>query len=106
MDHNPTGLAIVFRNDRAKNRQALVDLDIRPIDRISYIRRLTFYDYCQGPQPDTDNPPPGKGPLWVFGTLVKSTMVYIKIQLGDFNGAPICISFHPEERPLRFPFRT
>ncbi|MBD2722579.1 hypothetical protein [Hymenobacter armeniacus] len=100
---------LVFKEDaKNKNRRALVGLNemgIRPSDRRGYIMRLTPFDYCQGPFNDLDNPPPGKGDLWVFGQLIGKTDFYIKVQIGAFSQTPVCVSFHEVEKsPLRRAF--
>lgn len=82
---------IVFRDDRGKNLQTLLDLDIIPATRIKIISELTRSDYHKGPVPDTLN---GGSDLWVFKKTVKGFQVYIKITLGACNNSTICISFH------------
>ena len=99
-------------SDRQKNLQTLAELEISRQDRVGYIFQLTAEDYYGGPYNDTNNPAPGKGQLWEFGTFVKNRKgkkkeVYIKVQLGAYNETPICISFHrPDNRqPLVYPLR-
>jgi hypothetical protein len=36
---------------------------------------------------------------------VKKAEVYIKIRLGKPNGKVICVSFHPAERKMKYPFK-
>ena len=43
--------------------------------------------------------------MWVFGKSVKNTEVYIKISLGRTDHPVICISFHPAEHNLTYPFK-
>lgn len=93
---------IVFRDDRGKNQQTLLELDITPSYRLDVIRKLNVDDYSDGPLPDALN----KGPaMWVFGKLVKQKEVYIKITMGNVNSSTICISFHLSEHPITYKFK-
>jgi len=95
--------SIIFRNDRGKNQQALLDLEITPLQREIVLKMLTIEDYSEGPIPDTLN----KGPeMWVFGKTVKEKEVYIKITLGSQNHPIICISFHIAEYTMNYPLKT
>ncbi len=93
---------IVFRDDRPKNRKALVQLDLTQLQREVIVKSLLPQDYVEGPVIDVLNQ---KGEMWVFGKDVKGQEVYIKITLGYENGQTICISFHIAERPLTYPFK-
>ncbi len=93
---------IVFGDDRGKNAQALVDLEITPSGRLEVIKKITVEDYSEGPIVNTMNK---LGDLWVFGKDVKGQDVYIKISLGLPNGRTICISFHKAEYPMVYPFK-
>ena len=93
---------IQFRNDRKKNREALLLLDISPIQRELIVKNLQVQDYVEGPVIDVLNK---EGEMWVFGKDVKGREVYIKITLGYENGQTICISFHIAEHPLTYPFK-
>ncbi len=90
------------RNDRGKNSQALLDLEISAMQRMKIIEGLSIRDYADGPIIDTLN---AGAPLWVFGQLVKNCLIYIKISIGPPNREVICISFHEAERPMQFPFK-
>jgi hypothetical protein len=63
---------------------------------------LTVNDYCEGPNPDRDRP----GHIWVFGKRIHETEIYIKLKLTLVEGQAIakCLSFHPADYPLCFPF--
>ncbi|OUJ68815.1 hypothetical protein BXP70_27345 [Hymenobacter crusticola] len=107
MRPEPIAYKLVSGDERRKNRTALSELDIAAADRAKYILRLTAYDYYVGPDPDTFNyPPPGEGPIWVFGTIVKGLEVYIKLQIGAYGAPPVCLSFHVAERTMTYPFRS
>ena len=93
---------IRFRNDREKNREALLLLDITPMQRELIVKNLQVQDYVEGPVIDVLNK---AGEMWVFGKDVKGREVYIKITLGYENGQTICISFHIAEHPLTYPFK-
>lgn len=93
---------IVFREDRTKNVEALAALDnVRNI-RTTVIKNLRTEDYVQGPVDDMLNK---LGEMWVFGKDLRGQEFYIKIMLGGENCQTICISFHPAERPLKYPFK-
>lgn len=92
---------IRYRDDRGKNFQALLDLEISPASRTKIIESLISNDYVEGPIPDTLN---AGAPLWVFGKTVKSREVYIKISVGEQNKNVICISFHEAEYEMNYPF--
>jgi len=93
---------IVFRDDRPKNRKALVQLDLTQLQREVIVKSLLPQDYVEGPVIDVLNQ---KGEMWVFGKDVKGQEVYIKITLGYENGQTICRSFHIAKRPLTYPFK-
>lgn len=93
---------ILFRDDRQKNRKALLELDITQMQRELIVKSLLPQDYVEGPVIDVLNK---EGEMWVFGKDVKEREVYIKITLGYENGQTICISFHIAEHPLVYPFK-
>lgn len=93
---------IVFRNDRRKNAQALVELEITQFDQIKILENLKVDDYAQGPIADKLN---HYGEMWVFGKMIKNKEVYIKIAMGAPNSSTICISFHLAEHPLNYPLK-
>ncbi len=95
--------SILFRDDRGKNSQTLLDLEIRPDDRKKIIASLKAEDYCEGPLKDTLN----KGSdMWIFGRQVKDQEIYIKITMGAPGMSVICISFHIAEHKMRYPLKT
>jgi hypothetical protein len=93
---------IRVRDDRGKNTQALLDLELNPAQRIKIIEALSFEDYSEGPNIDTLN---AGAPLWVFGRQVKKCQIYIKISIGPPGRSVICISFHEADRPMLFPLK-
>ena len=94
---------IIFRDDRQKNKEALQQLDITPMQRELIVKSLQIQDYVEGPVIDVLNQ---QGEMWVFGKDVKGREVYIKITLGYQNGQTICISFHIAEHPMQYPFKS
>ena len=92
---------IMYRDDRGKNAQALINLEITPKYRDTVIINLEVEDYSEGPVIDTFY---RCGEMWVFGKDVKGQEVYIKITLGKGSSA-LCISFHIAERPMNYPFK-
>ena len=93
---------IRFRDDRPKNREAMSQLEITPMQREVIVKSLKAEDYVEGPVIDALNK---EGEMWVFGKDVKGREVYIKITLGYENGQTICISFHIAEHPLEYPLK-
>ncbi|MDE5881132.1 MAG: toxin, partial [Muribaculaceae bacterium] len=85
---------ILFRDDRQKNRMALIDLEISRFERLEIVKSIEIQDYSDGPIPDELNL---GTEMWVFGKDVNGVEVYIKITMGGFNGRAICISFHRAE---------
>ncbi|MCW5899517.1 MAG: type II toxin-antitoxin system MqsR family toxin [Flavobacteriales bacterium] len=95
---------VVFRDDRAKNVEALVVLGIVPKARERMLAELSVSDFSEGPMKDSLNSGPD---LWVFGKELKEHEVYIKVTLGMQKQGPVfCISFHPSEHTMTFPFKS
>jgi hypothetical protein len=88
-----------------KNVDGLLQLGSNAAMRDDYLLQLTPEDYCEGPKDDDDSSRGGK--IWIFGMTIGDQEVYIKLKVvGEepFDKA-ICLSFHPAERPLNYPFR-
>ena len=68
------------------------------------ILELSVTDYCEGPVQDRDMP----GDLWVFGKVIGSREVYIKLKLASFGTLKIVriVSFHAAKESLCYPYRT
>ncbi|MBF9223009.1 toxin [Hymenobacter ruricola] len=95
MDTNAGGVSDgILIAPRPENRQALADLDITAQKRWQKIRDLKASDACQLLESDKPQEAAAGRTLWVFGVKVKKVEVYVKIQFGEHNDAPICISFH------------
>ena len=94
---------ILFLDDRGKNQQALLDLEISPAQRKEIIVNLRSEDYIEGPLEEKMR---GILPMWVFGKEVKQKEAYIKISMGLENNYAVCISFHIAEHPLNHPYNN
>lgn len=93
---------VLFRDERGKNAQALVDLELRPIDRKAILEALKIKDYSEGPLEETLY----KGTdMWVFGKTIKKKEVYIKITMGAAGSSVICISFHLAQHKMNYPLK-
>lgn len=93
---------IRFRDDRGKNRNALLDLEITPRMRETVVMSLEWKDYSEGPITDELN---HGAEMWVFGKDYRDTEIYIKITMGKPGSHTICISFHEAERPMSYPLK-
>lgn len=93
---------IIFLDERGKNAQALLELDITPAKRKEIIKSLKAEDYSEGPLEEKMR---GFMPMWVFGKEVNKQEVYIKISMGIASSNTICISFHPAEHPMNYPLK-
>jgi hypothetical protein len=91
----------LFVGDRVKNREALISLGLTVRQRNDEIRTLSVENYCSGPTDDEYN----KGDYWFFGKMINNVEVYIKLKIssGKNDEYAVCMSFHPAERPLRYP---
>lgn len=88
-----------------KNVDGMLQLGINAVMRNDFLIQLTPEDYCEGPKDDDDSSRGGE--VWIFGMTIGDQEVYIKLKVvGEepFDTA-ICLSFHPAERPLNYPFR-
>lgn len=93
---------VLFRDERGKNAQALIELELRPIDRKKTLETLQVNDYSEGPLEEKLY---GGTDMWVFGTIVKKKEVYIKITFGAMGSSVICISFHIAEHKMNYPLK-
>ncbi|HEV2481645.1 MAG TPA: hypothetical protein VGS79_18370 [Puia sp.] len=93
---------IAFR-PRDKNLQALADLDITAARRLECIVNLKVEDYFAGPKRDTYNTT--LPDYYEFGIRVKGVEIYIKITKGLKNKPADCMSFHPAEFSITYPFK-
>ncbi len=93
---------VLFRDDRGKNAQALVDLELRPIERKAILEALQTKDFSEGPLKEKLY---GGADMWVFGKDVKKKEMYIKITMGAMGSSVICISFHLAQHKMNYPLK-
>ncbi|MFZ1749426.1 MAG: hypothetical protein WAU01_04520 [Saprospiraceae bacterium] len=93
---------VLFRDDRGKNAQTLIDLELRPIERKVILETLETKDYSGGPIEERLY---GGADMWVFGKTVKKKEVYIKITMGALGSSVICISFHLAQHNIKYPLK-
>ncbi|RUT69450.1 toxin [Flavobacterium cupreum] len=93
---------IAFR-PRDKNLEAIAELDIYPLDRITYLNKLTSENYYRGPTDDTLDT--SKPSYYEFGIIINNIEVYIKISLGIDNKRVDCMSFHKAEKTITYPLK-
>jgi hypothetical protein len=93
---------IIVRDDRGKNSQTLLDLEINKDYRNKILKSLIEEDYSDGPMEEKLN---GGADMWVFGKLVKGKEIYIKISMSVAGAKVICISFHIAEYKMTYPFK-
>ena len=91
---------IIVRDDRGKNTQTILDLEITKDYRNRILKELVIEDYSEGPIKETLY---GGADMWVFGKIVKGKEIYIKITMGIAGSKVICISFHIAEHPMNYP---
>ncbi len=94
---------IYFRDERGKNFQTLLDLELSYNDRVQVLIDLKKEDYSEGPLEDRLYE---KASMWVFGKIVKTKEIYIKITLGIKDSKVICISFHTSVHPMNYPLKS
>lgn len=93
-----------YVKEHHKNIQALRDLGINARLRDELILSVAMDDYSSGPKPDEYHP----GYYWVFGKNLDNVEIYIKLKIVSLNNGnekAVCLSFHPSEHPLKYPFR-
>jgi hypothetical protein len=93
---------VLFRDDRGKNSQALIDLELRPVERKTILETLETKDYSDGPLEEKLY---GGVDMWVFGKTIKKKEVYIKITMGVIGSNVICISFHLAQHKMNYPLK-
>jgi hypothetical protein len=93
---------VLFRDERGKNLQTLLDLEISTQFRKQVLIELSVEDFCEGPINDILY---GEASMWIFGKTIKKREVYIKITMGRHGSKVICISFHVAERKLKYQFK-
>lgn len=88
-----------------KNIQSLKELGINFRERDNLILSIALENYSSGPHPDDYH----TGNYWIFGKDFVNIEIYIKLKIVSFNNGnerAICLSFHPSEKSLKYPFRN
>jgi hypothetical protein len=93
---------VLFRDDRGKNLQALIELEITPSERKKVLEQIEIKDFSEGPLIENLY---GGAEMWVFGKTVKKKEVYIKITMGVINSSVLCISFHLAQHKMQYPLK-
>lgn len=89
---------------RIKNYDSMIALGITERMRDEFILSLAVENYSSGPMMDEYKP----GNIWVFGKELDSTEIYIKLKIvtdNHGNEMALCMSFHPSEYRMKYPFR-
>jgi len=88
--------------DRYENIQGLLALGINKNIRKNELLSLNVLNYSSGPTPDDDR----SGVVWIFGKIVRSNEVYIKLKISQQarGNKAICLSFHPAELKITYSF--
>lgn len=88
---------------RDKNLQGLADLNLTAKQREEEIMSLAVENYHDGP---LENKSRGGQGIWIFGKLINGIELYIKLNIFEADGQfyATCISFHPAEVCLTYPF--
>lgn len=89
---------------RDKTIQGLIDLGITKAIALNELMSLTCQEYVSGPVSDSD--PAYTGDVWIFGKTINRIPAYIKLKIEVKGGCEFakCLSFHPAEYAMRFPF--
>jgi hypothetical protein len=88
---------------RRENMEGLTQLGLTLSLARKTLRELKVENYVSGPEVDRDR---GTKDIWVFGIQVGEYQVYIKIKIfkWEHEYRAKCLSFHPAEKSLHFPF--
>ena len=93
--------SVSFADERDKNIETLLALDMTVDDVYEELMKLEVENYCSGPSDDRDTGDPQC--IWEFGQIVKGREIYIKLKLTICN--MVDISFHFPERPLYYHYK-
>ena len=88
---------------RQKNIEGLKSLGITMKIARELLQSISIENYVSVPELDRDK---GTQDIWVFGITVGQVEVFVKIKMYQVQGTAKCkcLSFHPAERPLSYPF--
>jgi len=87
-----------------RNLDPLSELGLTEALAREEVVNLSVSDYCEGPTGD-DNPQE-RGNVYAFGKDIDGIEVYIKLKIAYVGDKKIakCLSFHPAEKRLNYPF--
>lgn len=94
---------IFYVDSKPNNIDTLAELEITPDEREKYVKSLKPEDYCKGP---LTNDYPNQNDVWVFGKMIKTKEIYIKIYIGKNKSPCVCISFHTAKYKLKYPLKN
>lgn len=98
---NNNKCTISQKREDKKLRDLLYEFGWTPNILFDYLlNNLEPEDYVSGPEEEHNNP---DGSLWVFGKVINSVEVYIKITNRPNNS--MCISFHEKEYDIYYPLK-
>ncbi|MCP9861402.1 hypothetical protein [Cyanobium sp. Cruz-8H5] len=91
-------------NSRPKDVQGRADLNMTTDQAVQAVLHLTADNYSKGPERDLDE---DDKEIWVFGYVEGHVEVYVKLRLDPHKpfSFPVVRSFHPAERPLKYPLK-
>ena len=89
---------------RDKTIRGLIALGITKGIALNELMSLTHQEYVSGP--DSDSDPTHTGDVWIFGKVINGVPTYIKLKIEMKGGCEFakCLSLHPAEYVMRFPF--
>jgi len=96
-----TGIVLIPRD---KTVNGLIDIGITKAMARDELLNLIFQEYSSGPVSDCDLA--YTGDVWVFGKMINGVPTYIKLKAEVKGGRECakCLSFHPAEYVMHFPF--
>lgn len=79
-------------------------MELERDDVIAVLYTLAEEHYSEGPSRNDWN----TGDVWVFGIHLDEKLIYVKLSVTSVQRrhAMLCMSFHPAERPMRFPYQN
>ena len=94
---------LFIRSDRDKNFKTLTVLEFRVEDVKKELNELSVAHYLEGPVKETLY---YSADMWIFGKMIQSKEVYIKISMGQPSDKVICISFHFSDYSMTYPYNS
>jgi hypothetical protein len=93
---------LLILTGRRKNFDTIKELEFSIEDVKNELKNLELRDYAEGPVKEALFQ---GADMWVFGKVIQSREIYIKITLGQPSSKVLCISFHFAEKPLVYPYK-